>query len=62
MAGLGTAQFGMKYGIANRSGRPEQAEVSDLLALARAGGATILDTAIASGDSETVLGRAGIAG
>lgn len=58
--GLGTVQFGLTYGIANARGRPDQTEVSHILALARAGGATVLDTAITYGDSETVLGRAGI--
>ncbi len=59
---LGTVQFGMAYGIANTSGRPDRQVVADILALARGAGVDMLDTAIAYGDSETVLGQVGVAG
>ncbi|MCA1808982.1 MAG: aldo/keto reductase [Kiritimatiellia bacterium] len=55
---LGTVQFGMEYGIANSSGRPDQRTVCDILACAAAGGVNCLDTAAAYGASEEVLGRA----
>jgi aryl-alcohol dehydrogenase-like predicted oxidoreductase len=54
---LGTAQFGMPYGIANRSGQLGEAEVSAILHHAAAAGVTVVDTACLYGDSETVLGR-----
>ena len=55
---VGTVQFGMSYGIANRSGQPSYREVCDILACAVDNGVTTLDTAAAYGDSESVLGRA----
>ena len=44
---LGTAQFGMDYGIANRAGRVSQDEVASILTRARSEGIDTLDTAIA---------------
>jgi aryl-alcohol dehydrogenase-like predicted oxidoreductase len=55
---LGTVQFGMPYGVANRAGQPEYAEVVAILAAAIEGGVTCCDTAAAYGTSEEVLGRA----
>jgi aryl-alcohol dehydrogenase-like predicted oxidoreductase len=54
---LGTAQLGMAYGIANRTGglSPTDAEALVLRALER--GVTSFDTARAYGDSEIRLGR-----
>jgi len=57
---LGTAQFGMPYGMTNRGGRPGQKTVKAVLQQAKAAGMDTLDTAIDYGDCETVLGRAGI--
>lgn len=56
--GLGTAQFGMKYGVTNSLGRVSFDEVVSVLALADKSGVRILDTAPSYGDSEGVLGRA----
>jgi aryl-alcohol dehydrogenase-like predicted oxidoreductase len=56
--GLGTAQFGMDYGISNRSGRTPESEVSAILSRAWEKGVRVLDTAAAYGESEEVLGRA----
>ncbi len=53
---LGTAQFGLAYGINNMAGQPTPAAVSDVLAAARAAGLTLLDTAAAYGNSEARLG------
>ena len=53
---LGTAQFGMAYGIANKSGQVDVNEVTKILDLASASGISTLDTAIAYGESESVLG------
>ena len=55
---LGTVQFGQSYGVANRSGVPEFSEVCAILEEAAAAGVNGLDTALAYGDSEQVLGRA----
>lgn len=55
---LGTVQFGLNYGIANRSGQVPFAEVVKILACARERGVTMLDTAASYGESEEVLGRA----
>ena len=55
---LGTVQFGMPYGVANRTGQPEYAEVVRIVATAVEGGVRWFDTAAAYGSSEEVLGRA----
>lgn len=59
---LGTVQFGLPYGVANTQGQvnPEQAEV--MLGAARDAGIDTLDTAIAYGEAEELLGRIGVAG
>jgi aryl-alcohol dehydrogenase-like predicted oxidoreductase len=49
----------MRYGIANRSGRPEAAEVARMLLLARESGITLLDTAQVYGDAESIIGQIG---
>ncbi|MDB5235823.1 MAG: putative oxidoreductase [Hymenobacter sp.] len=53
---LGTAQFGLDYGINNTAGRPTDATVQEILSTAQAAGITLLDTAAAYGDSEARLG------
>lgn len=55
--GLGTAQFGLDYGVSNRTGRVPESQVVQMLQRAREYGMTVLDTASAYGDSEAVLGR-----
>jgi len=57
---LGTAQFGMTYGVANQSGQLNNEEASQILKLAREMGISTLDTAIGYGDSEKVLGELGV--
>lgn len=59
---LGTAQFGLSYGIANRIGQVTRPEAKKMLQLAVANGIDMLDTAIAYGESETCLGEVGIQG
>jgi aryl-alcohol dehydrogenase-like predicted oxidoreductase len=54
---LGTAQFGLDYGITNADGKVPEPDVRALLAGAAAAGVTLLDTAQAYGDAEAVLGR-----
>lgn len=59
---LGTVQFGLDYGVANKSGRVSKQEAGAILQRAQASGLDTLDTAIAYGDSEAVLGQLGIEG
>lgn len=59
---LGTVQFGLDYGVANAAGRVRLEEVKSILREAAAHGVDTLDTAIAYGESEQVLGQAGLAG
>lgn len=56
---LGTAQFGMAYGIANQSGKVSRSAVKAMLQLASASGIDLLDTATDYGDSEDCLGEVG---
>lgn len=58
---LGTVQFGLNYGVANKSGQVALAEIEAILAECRVAGLDMLDTANAYGDSEARLGQAGIA-
>ena len=55
--GLGTAQFGLDYGVSNREGITPETEVADILEYAWGNGITLLDTAVSYGSSEDVLGR-----
>ncbi|MES2353790.1 MAG: aldo/keto reductase [Pseudomonadota bacterium] len=55
--GLGTAQFGLDYGISNPDGRTAEAEVRRILEMAEKTKVTVLDTACLYGKSEEVLGR-----
>lgn len=55
---LGSAQWGMPYGIANRTGPPSTDELSELLRVARDAGIRAIDTARAYGESEARVGRA----
>jgi aryl-alcohol dehydrogenase-like predicted oxidoreductase len=54
---LGTAQFGLDYGINNKAGKVCPDEVRRILARAFGEGVDCLDTANAYGDSEKTLGR-----
>jgi aryl-alcohol dehydrogenase-like predicted oxidoreductase len=57
---LGTAQFGLSYGISNQSGQMNLSEAKKILGLAGKAKVNLLDTAIAYGDSEKVLGKIGV--
>lgn len=57
---LGTVQFGLNYGIANKTGQIDIREVREILKEAKREGITTLDTAIAYGTSEASLGSVGI--
>ena len=59
---LGTAQFGMKYGVANKSGHVCALEISEILRTAQLAGMNTIDTAISYGNSEKSLGAQGMSG
>lgn len=54
---LGTAQFGMEYGVNNTLGQPAEEDSFRMLDTAVAGGIYMIDTARAYGNAEQVLGR-----
>jgi aryl-alcohol dehydrogenase-like predicted oxidoreductase len=58
--GIGTVQFGLPYGVANQTGQTKQAEAERILNYAWHAGIDTIDTAIAYGDSEKVLGNIGV--
>jgi aryl-alcohol dehydrogenase-like predicted oxidoreductase len=55
--GVGTAQFGLDYGVSNRRGRLTDAEAEAVLQVAAAAGVELVDTAAQYGEAETLLGR-----
>lgn len=59
---LGTVQFGLNYGVANTAGRVSTEMAAAILRTALLSGMDTLDTAIAYGDSESVLGGLGVQG
>ena len=58
---LGTAQFGLDYGVSNSQGQVCPNEVVNILTLAKQANIDTLDTAPAYGNSEKVLGETGLA-
>ena len=54
---LGSAQFGLRYGLTNTVGKVPEIEVANLLVQANSFGISLLDTAQSYGNSEIVLGR-----
>lgn len=59
---LGTAQFGLSYGIANTSGQLKLNDIRAILDYASLKGINSLDTAITYGNSEMMLGDTGVDG
>lgn len=57
---LGTVQFGLNYGVANRSGQVSLSDSRKIIELAGLEKINFLDTAISYGDSEAVLGKIGV--
>lgn len=57
---LGTAQFGMNYGIANSSGPNHKNRTNEILDKLGEYGINTLDTAIGYGAAEEVLGKYGV--
>lgn len=58
--GLGTVQFGVPYGVANAVGQVNPTQAQAITHRAHAAGIDTLDTAIAYGSSESVLGDIGV--
>jgi len=57
---LGTVQFGLPYGVANKTGQVSLEETKKILNLATAEGFDILDTGMMYGQSEKRLGELGV--
>jgi len=57
---LGTAQFGLNYGVTNQNGQVAIEEVKSILNFAKDNGIDTLDTASGYGNSEQVLGKVGV--
>jgi aryl-alcohol dehydrogenase-like predicted oxidoreductase len=55
--GIGTAQFGLKYGIANTLGIPSLGEVEKIFDICIKNGIAVIDTAPAYGNSESIIGN-----
>ena len=55
--GLGSAQWGLNYGVSNTFGKPSSEEVSKLIYLASDKGIKLIDTANSYGNSENVIGQ-----
>lgn len=55
--GVGTLQFGLNYGVANRTGKISKNEVLKIKKIMDQNNIEIIDTAHAYGDSEKVLGN-----
>ena len=58
---LGTAQFGLDYGINNPNGKPQEHQSFAIIDEALKQGITVIDTAAAYGTAEELLGEYGIA-
>lgn len=54
---LGTAQFGLDYGISNQDGQTSLSEVAEILDAAKQFHVKVIDTAALYGNSEMVLGN-----
>src|SRR6056300_1320064 len=55
---LGTVQFGLNYGISNKTGRVNDDNIKKILLLAKKEDIDVIDTAISYGTSEEAIGNA----
>lgn len=60
--GLGTVQFGTDYGISNKRGQTKKEEVYRILETAKNNSVSIIDTASAYGNAESVIGEFDLTG
>lgn len=58
--GLGSAQWGMQYGVSNTQGKTHHKEVREILKVAQSAGISLLDTASLYGDAEQALGQSNL--
>jgi len=54
---LGTAQLGLNYGIANKTGKPEENKAFEIMKYAAENGINCFDTAYGYGNSEIIIGK-----
>jgi len=54
---LGTAQLGLNYGIANKTGKPEENKAFEIMKYAAEKGISYFDTAYSYGNSEIIIGK-----
>jgi len=59
---LGSAQFGLNYGLTNKTGKVNSLELRNILDISKKNGIKTIDTAFSYGDSEKALGTCGIKG
>jgi len=59
---LGTAQFGMKYGVTNKVGQTPKDEIIKILSYIKSKEFNQIDTAPAYGDAESILGECDLNG
>ena len=57
---IGTAQFGMNYGVSNTTGIPNQTELKNIINYCLENKINYLDTSASYGNSEITLGKAGV--
>ena len=57
---LGTAQFGLDYGVTNTKGKINQEEITEIIKNAYLEGIDYIDTAQGYGDAEILLGNTNI--
>ena len=57
---IGTAQFGLDYGVSNKDGRVSDENVNKILEAATKAQITTIDTASNYGNSEQILGKVGV--
>lgn len=55
--GIGSAQWGMNYGVSNTKGRTSESEVNSILSFAKKANIQIIDTAHNYGISEKIIGK-----
>lgn len=60
--GLGTAQFGLDYGVSNHSGKVKLSVAKKIILFARKQKIGLIDTAMNYGDSEKMLGKIDLSG
>ena len=54
---LGTAQLGLNYGVANKTGKPTQNKAFEIMKYAVENGINYFDTAYNYGNSEIIIGK-----